>query len=1089
MATTLLQAPVGAGKTEIALQTLLSTVNNPPHPFVKIWMLFATKRQEAAFRQRLTEPSPQRQVFFNVEFFNFYELNARLLNLAGRPPRRIHEAARAGILRLVIDELLAQGELRQFRPIAHTPGFLRVTADFIYELKQNRIYPDLFTGAALLQKDRELARIYARYQEYVQQHKLVDREGEGWLALEEISRNENAAADVDLLLVDGYDQFTPVQAQLLALLSSRIKEVKITLTEVPKRGTRRFGERFEQSRQRLIDEHNWLGIPLEIETLSAPVYGQHPDLAHLGSTIFDTSAPPAGSTRAIRLIEAPGPRQETAAVLRAVKRLILESGARPDDILIAVRDWGRYHTHIEHYTRHYRLPALLHHYADSLADNPAIDALFAVLDLAQNHFARRNLLDALSSPYIDAAGLGTAQIAALDRISRQFQVIRGETHWLESIEQASRDFDDEDGEIIEALLTDRESSDLSINLETFFNHVKAPTHAPIEKYIAWLENLIGPDDLLDPDLGSEEYDVSADYPYSLNLLRQIRQMDAPPYVIARDLSAINTFMEILRGFLSTDALLRATSGQEVSLTWRQFHEDLKSAIRSASLPSRTADRSGRILVTTAADARGLPHQHVFILGLSEGLFPAKIPEDALYLDSERQSLRQRGIKLQTQTERADDEGLFYELISLPRQTLTLSRPTIQDGKPWIESHLWRGVKAAFSDLPMHRIGIGTVSHPQDASSYEEAALALAANFDKEIPSQTILGLYNWLMQNPSQRQYWQHIQRARLVEAGRLSDQLYDSYSGRLMRPELIEWTAQTLGPDRVWSASQFNEYGLCGFRFFARRMLRLEAFEEPEEGLDSRQLGTLYHSILEETYRRIDDYGLDILQESQKDALGILQRVLDEKLASAPNDIGFRPSPLWEQQQQVIRRRVEAIVRLDFSSQSPLNISDQARTPFRQEMKFGWDDFQIDLGPDVGLVRVRGQIDRIDRVGDTYIVIDYKTGSSGIPVSEMIGGRNFQMMVYLLAADHLTNRRRKKVGMFWHLRTQKISGKIELDENGLEILERAVDYLSIHIEAARKGNFLVRPSAPDHQRRCVSYCEYHSLCRASIMHPYKQEE
>ena len=41
-------------------------------------------------------------------------------------------------------------------------------------------------------------------------------------------------------------------------------------------------------------------------------------------------------------------------------------------------------------------------------------------------------------------------------------------------------------------------------------------------------------------------------------------------------------------------------------------------------------------------------------------------------------------------------GLFYELISLPTESLTLSRPTIQGGKVWLESHLWRAVKARLS---------------------------------------------------------------------------------------------------------------------------------------------------------------------------------------------------------------------------------------------------------------------------------------------------------------------------------------------------------------------------------------------------------
>ena len=82
-------------------------------------------------------------------------------------------------------------------------------AEFIYELKQNLIYPDAFARAAAAgtDKDRDLALIYSAYQERLRQHDLVDREGEGWLALEELENNPYIAADVALLLADGFDQF------------------------------------------------------------------------------------------------------------------------------------------------------------------------------------------------------------------------------------------------------------------------------------------------------------------------------------------------------------------------------------------------------------------------------------------------------------------------------------------------------------------------------------------------------------------------------------------------------------------------------------------------------------------------------------------------------------------------------------------------------------------------------------------------------------------------------------------------------------------------------------------------------------------
>ncbi|MBC7871916.1 MAG: hypothetical protein H7Y09_13815, partial [Chitinophagaceae bacterium] len=60
-------APVGAGKTEVALNQLITTLE--AQPFARVWVLLASKRQEDAFRQRLIEWNPARKIYFNVEFF------------------------------------------------------------------------------------------------------------------------------------------------------------------------------------------------------------------------------------------------------------------------------------------------------------------------------------------------------------------------------------------------------------------------------------------------------------------------------------------------------------------------------------------------------------------------------------------------------------------------------------------------------------------------------------------------------------------------------------------------------------------------------------------------------------------------------------------------------------------------------------------------------------------------------------------------------------------------------------------------------------------------------------------------------------
>ncbi len=1098
MATTLLQAPVGAGKTEIALQELVSVIHDAQRPFAKAWVLLATKRQETAFRQRLIERDTHKYIHFNVEFFNFYELNARLLNMAGRPPRRINQGARYGLLRHIIADLKARGELEAFASIAHTSGFVRIVADFIYELKQNLVYPDTFLQAAQTSKDHALAQIYAAYQALVQQYDLVDREGEGWLALAVLEDRPELAQEVALLLVDGYDQFTPVQAKMLAQLSQQVGAVKITLTDISQRDVQNFGGRFRQAMRRLQEAHQALGVPLEIMAVGGVVVERHPDLAHLEDGLFRTDSAAIPASGGVHLIEAPDPAQEMAAVLRQVRRLLLE-GVPPDEIVIILRDWGRYQRHAETYQRLYQLPLLLL-YDEALAENPAIAILLQVLELSAADFPRERLLDCLRSPYIHAEGLGPQQVDWLDAISRAFKVLGGRDQWLDAIQLAQKDYDDEDGVAMTPLLTPQQADQLSLHLETFFDFVTPKAHDTLEAYVSWIEMLIGDEPVSDPD---DKEDGEEDAPllrpdetYSLHLATRIREPQTLEAVVRRDLSALHRLKGILRGFLATQELLRATIGEVPSVTWEDFYSDLTASIKDAGDSQANPARFGKVLVTSASDARGLPHQHVFILGLAEGIFPARLAEDPLYLDNERAALSERGVFLQTLAERADDSGLFYELVSLPRQSLTLSRPTIQEGTPWIASYLWRAVVQLFAEeapVPIRQYRVSQIVPYSEIAVLGDALLNLADGLSRGSQTREDEALRRWVATHPEAGPLWHHARTAQLVEARRLSRQPHDRYSGRIEHPALVGAIRERLGGVYLWSASQFNDLADCGFRFFAKRLLKLEAIEEPELGLDALQLGSLNHRILERTYDELSD--MAIVPEHLEQALDVLHSVMDEELARAPQEYGFRASSLWPQEQVIIRHRLEALVRQDFED-SPLSkiAGDKQRFVGRQEVPFGMKgapELVIDWGEGDEPLRVRGSIDRMDWVGDEAIIVDYKTGSASPGLADMREGRNFQMLVYLLAARQILAERGQRVkdGMFWQIRTLKTSGNIsaEGDIFQSDAVKQALEHLKRHIRAARGGDFAVAPPQMDN-RRCVRYCEFYQLCRVNMTHRHKRE-
>lgn len=1086
MPTRLLLAPVGAGKTEAGLQKLLETLDE--RPLAKIWVLLPTDRQVLAFRQRAAERNAVFNAFFNIHLFKFYDLYTHLLDAAAEPVQLIDDAGRYGVMRRVLDDLSAAGRLTVFERIAQTPGFLRVVGDLIYELKQNLVQPVQFAAAARTAKDHDLALIYHAYQDALIKHHFVDREGQGWLALEALEKHPVLARDVALLLVDGYDQFNPLQARLLAQLAGRVQDTLVTLTTVSGREMT-AGRRFQETVQRLKAAHLQQGVGLEFDQQSTLKEPRHPVLQHLADHIFYPAPERRLAEDAVTLIEAPDPSQEAAAVLRRVKKLLLDSKALPEDILIVLRDWQRYSTPIAIHGHAYDLPLALHH-GEPLDQNPAVIAVLELLSLSQEQFRRRALIDVLHSPYFIFPELQEVWVDKLEVVSRIGLVTSRRDLWLEAIQIAAQPTDEEDEAPPLGL---EEAAELAVRLENTFTRITPRPEASLYEYIVWIEALLGPDSVLDPETDEDESETVEPH---VHLCERVRT-DADEQIIARDLMALATFKQVLRGLLHTHMLLTALQA-DAEVTWDEFLTLLRGAVQTAAI-NRARNRLGHVLVTTASDARGLPHQHVFILGLAESIFPAPIPEDPLYHDTERAALAARGIPLQLQAARADDTGLFYELISMARRSLTLSRPTVEKGSLWPASPFWRSTQAVLENIPTTVLPIGGVIAPEDAARLDEALLAAAHGLSVRNPHDSAQALYNWLLQ--ADLPAWERVALGRSIELSRLSTTPHNHYSGVLQDRELIVKVGQRLGKARVWSASQFNELGQCGFRFFAKRMLHLEPLKEPEDGMDRMQFGQVAHRILELTYQQLGLRGAEIQAEYLGMALEILRECAEQVLAQAPTEFGFRASILWDQEKVLLLRTLENFVRTDFSEESLIQkkFPGEARRPFAQESRFGRDGV-LPLIIDEGAsdLRVQGSIDRIDRQGDGLILYDYKTGSSKISEGDIKDGRNFQLMVYLLAAEQLLHRSANAGGsptqvlggMFLHIRSNEkglVGGWLDMENGGEEIIDTARAHLHQYITHVRRGDFRVHPNRME-SGRCDRYCDYAQLCRVAVTHRMKPQ-
>lgn len=1167
----LLCSAAGRGKTTAAIQRILQT--RRAKPFAPIWVLLPTETQIPPFRERLIDQASRQRTAFNavagIEYFNFPALNSWILEIFGDPQRRVDDTARFAILRRVIESRRA--ELTHFQPIATLPGFIRIAADFIEELKSGLITPEEFQSGVYSDKDRDLALIYADYQRFLKENSLVDRQGEAWLALAkimsalvEVRRGKPLPQPIlrqlpKQLVIDGFDQFSRVQIRLINGLASLLDHTALTFTYEAERADTAH-RRFARTRADLLTDASrpeYDGLQWQTDAIPPPPSNRPDVLQALAETLFEPSRgivqgyDPTDATHlnAVQLIEAPDRRRELGSVFARIKRLLI-AGTDPDQVIIVARDPSPYLRYLNADGLQIGIPVFVAR-GLPLADSSVVIALTALLGLHEGKFLRRQLLDTLRNPYVQCPYLNPDQITALDQIGSALYIVRGREAWLEAVSAAIQragqptEPDYESDEDTPASLDSTALVGLDTALRQTFDALTPPEQATTRQYIGWIESLIGHDAEADQDAALEQTDTNADsepvdavdsVPPTIpdwGLLTRAKSDSALPVIAERDTRALQCLKRALFDVVNAAQLL----GDPI-IAWSDFWRDLRISIDNTRIDiGDLRERAGSVLFTDVYKARGVSHPHVFVLDLSEGQFPVRAPEDPLYLDSERAAMvGQHGYALNLRAEQVDETSLFYEMVCLAQSTLTLTRSYIDDrGEEWQASPYWRAVREKMPDLPsglaVERIPISPALAIEAAASIPDLLVTMAHTLSKPLVgdepsgtgkplvggepsgtgkpyqngdslSDTVIGVHTYLVNSPFADQ-WRRIQSARRIEHTRMSDPTPTRYNGRIESPDLLPEITARLGSDHLWSASQFNDYGMCPYRFFARRLLKLTEWEEIADGLNPRQIGIVYHQILEHVYRDLATDHVPIAASSLEAALELLAvhstRVLDD----APMTVGFRPSRLWEQERYRIVKKLRQFIEADFSAESPLikpfRTSGAERVTYAVEQVFG-ETYPLTLyDADNEPLKVRGAIDRVDRIGDALYVYDYKSGTGSISVTQMTTNRNVQMLVYLYAARHILPDSEVAGSAFIHFTKLSTSGTVITDDifrrrkdtPGIEKMNAALEQLAMNAASARHGIYPTRPQAEGSgDALCSDHCAFYALCRAkSVAIPTRESE
>jgi ATP-dependent helicase/nuclease subunit B len=480
--------------------------------------------------------------------------------------------------------------------------------------------------------------------------------------------------------------------------------------------------------------------------------------------------------------------------------------------------------------------------------------------------------------------------------------------------------------------------------------------------------------------------------------------------------------------------------------------DVIGAQLEAAIP-RTGKFGQGIFVGPVSQILGLDLDRIWVVGMSEDLYPGSQREDALLPDA----VRDRTPGLLTSRDRIARSRREFEAALHAAELVTVSFP--------------RGDLRKSSERLPSRLLLPTLRHLTRDPDLPATEWHKASRVDGIVESPSFAGSVN-TTSTPSTDQEWalRHVAAAgeldspafhagRALRAARLGDD-FTRFDGNLAGVEDLPDLATS---GRLTSPTSLEGYAACPFAYFVKRLLRVEPVTEPTATgrISPLDLGNIFH------------YSMDRFLSLEKEA-GTLPgpgepwrpEHYDRLLAAAGEVIAEHGQAgrlghvtLWGFEEP----RVHQDLRRMLADDTAWRIANGSE-PVDSELAFGFGDHPpVEIEVAGGTVRFVGSADKIDRAGSTVYVTDLKSGGraaftkierGGNPT---VDGTKLQLPIYAKAAKHAYGADAVEA-RYWFVREQGGRNQISLELTA-DLEETFSHVVGTLAGGIARGHFFKKPS------------------------------
>ncbi|HXV65238.1 MAG TPA: PD-(D/E)XK nuclease family protein [Vicinamibacteria bacterium] len=976
----------------------------------------------------------------------------------------------------VVHEAGREGRLGPFENVAAGPGLVRALTTTLLECRHHEISSpslEMLGGTG-----EYLAHLLSRYEQQSLERGIADRARVLALA-------SDAARGIDrpTLLLD-----VPIHSPLEAALIEAIAEHAPILATVPEGDTRsleRLAEALRVSPER---------ISLHEGTSSA--------IRDLQRFVFSGEAPPSReATSHVVILSAPGEAQEAVEIARAI-HAEASQGTSFDTMAVLLRSPEAYTPHLEEAFRRASIPGYFEN--GTLRPDPSGRAFLSLLDCAAEELAATRFAEYLSLsqlPQVTAEG---------EPVSEPEEDIL----WAPARHALAPQPRDREPVQLE-LFAEPEKIDEPEKAPVIAGRVRAPWRwekllvdaAVIGGLDRWERRLAGLGRELEIRIAELADDASAE---ADSLRREREDLDhlkrcALPLIerLAElpQSSAWGGWLDALEGLAVKSlshpdgvvSLLQELRPMSAVGPVGLFEVREVLAERLTLLSQQPAGyRYGKVWVAPVESARGMRFEVVLVPGLAERMFPRKIMEDPLLLDSARSKLDRA---LPVQKDRIENERLALRIaIGAATRKIVFSYPSLDLGKG-------RAKVPSFYLLEVARASQGRLPDfetlEREAASTSGARLGWPAPRDRTKAVDTTEFDLAFLADSSSKKPgAGRYLIRESPTLARSLRARFQRGRGGRFtpvdgfLEPSPAaksQLREHRLGA-RAYSVTSLEKYAACPYRFYLNAIVRLRPRETAESvtHLDALTRGRILHDAQFYVLERLaETRQLPVTAEGLDDVLRTFEAVFDEVTERFYEELAPAIDRIWQDEIERIRFDLRGWLRREAES-------SQGFVPHRREFTFGMrpqgpadptSTLQVAVLPN-GL-RLRGAIDLVEKRSDGKVrVTDHKSGKVWMPENAILnGGESLQPILYSLAYEALTGEDVESARLYYcTVRGGYSERVVRPDEEALDVVaefQRRLD------EIIEEGFFPANPKPPLGCR----FCDYLPVCGPRMEIDAKRKE